>query len=133
MHFGENLSVVFYLCWQFLCFSLLFGYFFVTFVLELHKTSKTNILNIYIFLKKAYILCANYISCLPASMIKAAKWSCQTFSPLHVMYTCMQSSRGMTFTPAPGTRQLLLTCFLGVPVCIKGALENEYQIIFQRS
>ncbi len=34
---------------------------------------------------------------------------------------CVQSSRGMTFSPthAPGTRQLLLTSFLGVPVCIK--------------
>ena len=50
------------------------------------------------------------------------------FSPHSGSFCCLfplcvrvQSSRRMTFspTPAPGTRQLLLTCFLGVPVCIK--------------
>jgi len=48
------------------------------------------------------------------------------FSPHSGSFCCLfplrvrvQSSRRMTFspTPAPGTRQLLLTCFLGVPVC----------------
>ena len=43
VHFGGNLSVLFYLCWQFLCFLLFLVTYFVIFVLILYKESKTAV------------------------------------------------------------------------------------------